>query len=55
MSCRCSERKAAIVGAVKRPSTALTAAKFVVKTGAQDITSKVNDVVKRLQRRVTRG
>lgn len=37
MACNCAERRKAIVEAVKNPSTALTATRFVVKTGAQDI------------------
>ena len=37
MACRCSERRAAILGAVKNPSTVLTAARFVVKTSVEDI------------------
>ena len=57
--CRCAERKAAIVEAVKRPSTALTAATFVAKTGAQDVAAVTAQGTKRvldyLQRRGLRS
>lgn len=55
MACRCVERRTAIVGAIKRPSTVLTAAKFVAKTGAQDVAAVTAEGTKRvmdfLQRR----
>lgn len=37
MTCRCSERRAAIVRAARDPSQALTSVKFVAKTSVQDI------------------
>lgn len=59
MACRCTERKTAIVEAVKKPSTALTAVKFVAKTGAQDIATVSTQGAKRvldyLQRRGLRS
>jgi U3 small nucleolar ribonucleoprotein component len=55
MACKCAERRAAIVGVIKRPSTALTAAKFVAKTGAQDVAVITSEGTRRvmdyLQRR----
>lgn len=59
MACRCAERRLAIVGAVKHPSTALTAVKFVAKTGAQDVAAVTADGTRRvmdyLQRRGMRS
>ena len=59
MACRCAERRAAIVRAVKQPSTALTAVKFVGKTGAQDVAAVTAEGTRRvmdfLQRRGLRS
>lgn len=59
MGCRCAERRTAIVGAIKRPSTVLTAAKFVAKTGAQDVATVTAEGTRRvmdyLQRRGMRS
>jgi hypothetical protein len=48
MSCRCAERRAAIVVAVKQPTKVLTSAKFVAKTGAQDVAAVTVEGTKRV-------
>jgi hypothetical protein len=59
MACRCAERRTAIVEAVKKPSTVLTAVQFVAKTGAQDVAAVTSQGTKRvldyLQRRGLRS
>lgn len=59
MACRCADRKAAIVRAVQDPTTALTAAKFVAKTGVQDVSAVTREgtarIMKFLQRRGQRS
>lgn len=59
MACKCAERRSAIVGAVRDPSTALTAVKFVAKTSAQDVavvtSTGTKKVLRYLQRRGMRG
>ena len=48
MTCRCAERRAAIVAAIRKPSTALTAAQFVAKTGTRDIATVTVKGTKRI-------
>ena len=56
MACRCAERRAAILSAARKPSTALTAAKMVATTSAQDLAAVTREGTARvLQRLQSRG
>lgn len=48
MACQCAERRAAIVRAVQRPATLLTAVKIVGKTGVQDAATVTASGTKRV-------
>lgn len=54
MGCQCNERRAAIVKAVRRETTVLTAARFVAKTAAQDIASVTQEGTQRVMRHLQR-
>ena len=55
MACRCAERKTAILKAATGKTSVLTAARFVAKTGAQDVATVTREgtqrITKYLQRR----